>query len=103
MKRCTNCGIRVGGKYTIMNHEIGEEETKVRMEQELHDFHGRQVCGWCLSLISQRGWIRRDSGDRATIQFADGSRFVHPLGVFQSLDKNIDWGELRDKVAARQL
>ena len=101
-KRCNNCGISIGNKYTIRNPQTGQAEIIARIEKDIHDFHGYQVCGWCLSLIRERGWIRKDSGDNTIIQFADGSRFITPLRLFQFLDKNLSWDDIKSKVAAMQ-
>lgn len=101
-KRCNNCGIGIGDKYTIKDSQTGKEETKARIENDVHDFYGGQVCSWCLSLIRERGWIRKDNGNSTIIQFADGSRFITPLRLFQFLDKNLRWDELKSKVAAMQ-
>ncbi len=100
MMRCTNCGISVGGKYTIVNKQTGEKVTRKRIEQSLHDFHGRHICHWCLSLIIEQGWIvEKKNNDKVKIRFLDGSEFEIPVGIFELLDRDIPWWELKDEVA----
>jgi len=98
MKRCTNCGIYIGGNYTIRDQQTGERKTRVRIEQTLHDFYGYQLCGWCVSLINDRGWITSADKNKNTIVFMDGSQFSVPLPLSPTANRNPHWQELKYKL-----
>ena len=83
MKQCPNCGIIIGGKE----------------EQKLHSYNGLEICGFCLELLLDRGWLCREKygdGTRLVISLINGTVYTVPEGKFQPQGKT--WRQLQARL-----